>query len=334
MHLESNLSKKIITWYDNNKRDLPWRVNYNSKKKLYYRLLSEFMLQQTQVNTVIPYFNKFIKKYPDIYSLSESTEREIMKSWEGLGYYRRAKNLLKTAKILVKKKGCQLPENAKELRSLPGIGEYTSNVLLALVYNKPKIALDTNVKRFFSRILNIEKEKVDYVLLIKKNKKFFFRNRNADLVEALIEFGALICKAKDPKCKNCILKNNCLFFKTKNEIKHNRVKKRVLKKYDIFCYLNKKKQIALTKKNKVGFLNNSNLPIIKNRKINLKKNNWKFLKNYKGNISNKNLDINLYYKFTNRIPKKLKWYNIRSKREFMPSFTKNIIYKISNIFYE
>ncbi len=100
MHIRTNLSKKIISWYDNNKRVLPWRVPYNSPRKLYYRLLSEFMLQQTQVKTVIPYFNKFITEIKSLKKLSSTSERKVLKLWEGLGYYRRCRNLIETAKII------------------------------------------------------------------------------------------------------------------------------------------------------------------------------------------------------------------------------------------
>ena len=106
-----NLSKKILSWYDNNKRTLPWRISQNSKKKQYYRILSEFMLQQTQVKTVIPYFNNFVKKIPNLKALSKSNEKKVLKLWEGLGYYTRAKNLHKTSKILIKKYNGQIPKN-------------------------------------------------------------------------------------------------------------------------------------------------------------------------------------------------------------------------------
>ena len=247
MHLDSNLSNKIIRWYDNNKRNLPWRVSKKSNKKLYYRLLSEFMLQQTQVKTVIPYFNRFTKKFKTIKALSKSKEKEILKMWEGLGYYRRARNLLACSKVLVKNYNSRLPRSITELRKLPGVGDYTSNALLGLVYNEPRIAVDGNVKRVFSRNLNIEEKKINFDELIEKNKKnLFVTKRNDDFVEALMEFGALICKPKDPNCLTCCLKKNCKYFKSNKKIKNIRYKMIKNKDYDIFCYVNKKKQIALT----------------------------------------------------------------------------------------
>ena len=114
-----NLSKKILSWYDNNKRTLPWRISQNFRKKQYYRLLSEFMLQQTQVKTVIPYFNNFVKKIPSLKALSKSKEKKVLKLWEGLGYYSRAKNLHKTSRILINKHKGIIPENFAELKALP-----------------------------------------------------------------------------------------------------------------------------------------------------------------------------------------------------------------------
>ena len=160
MHINFNLSKKILSWYDNNKRRLPWRVGKKSTNILYYRVLSEFMLQQTQVKTVIPYFEKFIKKFKNLKSLSKAKEQNVLKSWEGLGYYRRAKNLLATSKILVRKYNSKLPNDIDRIKTLPGIGEYTSNVLIALIYNEPRLALDANVKRVISRLLNINSNKI------------------------------------------------------------------------------------------------------------------------------------------------------------------------------
>ena len=333
MHLNTSLPKKVLAWYDNSKRKLPWRVGKNSPKKLYYRLLSEFMLQQTQVKTVIPYFNKFTKKFRTLKSLSNSNEKEILKMWEGLGYYRRARNLLACSKLLVKNHKSRLPSSIAEIKKLPGVGEYTANALLGLVYNEPRIALDGNVKRVFSRNLNVEEKKIEFHTLIKKNKKNLFNTkRHADFVEALMEFGALVCKPKDPICHNCCLNKICKYSKSRNKI--NSVKKKMIKNkdYDIFCYINKKKQIALTKENQISFLKNFNLPKIKESKNFHNNKNWKFLKNYKNSISNLKLNINLYYKFSNKIPAKYNWYSLDRNKDFIPSFTKKIFRQVSTLF--
>ena len=331
--MSSTLSKKILAWYDNNKRDLPWRVGKKSPKKLYYRLLSEFMLQQTQVKTVIPYFNNFTKKFRTIEALSKSNEKQILKMWEGLGYYRRARNLLACSKILVQNYKSSLPRSIGEIKKLPGVGDYTANALLGLVYNEPRIAVDGNVKRVLSRNLNIEEEKINFDKFIKKNKKkLFITNRNDDFVEALMEFGALICKPKNPNCLTCCLNKSCKYFKSYKRIKNIRSKMIKNKNYDIFCYLNKKKQIALTKSNQISFLKNFNLPEIKETKSSLKNQNWILLKKYKNSISNLQLNINLYYKFSQKIPRMYNWYSLKNNKEFVPSFTKKIFRQVSTLF--
>tara|TARA_B100001248_G_scaffold64228_1_gene44830 strand:- start:110 stop:1111 length:1002 start_codon:yes stop_codon:yes gene_type:complete len=333
MHLSSTLSKKILAWYDNSKRNLPWRVSKKSPKRLYYRLLSEFMLQQTQVKTVIPYFNKFTNKYKTLKSLSKINENQILKLWEGLGYYRRAKNLLATVKLLVKVYNSKLPNNLKEIKKLPGIGDYTGNALLGFIHNHPTIAIDGNVKRVFSRYLNKNESRINFVKLIDSNKKnLFVTNRNSDFVEALMEFGALICKPKDPKCSQCCLNKSCRYFKSSNKIETIKKRKIKVMNYNIFCFVSKKKQIALTKENEIKFLKNFNLPLMKEMKNNSVNKDWKFLKNYKNSISNLSLNINLYYKFSNKIPKSYNWYSLNNNKEFIPSFTKRIFNQVSTLF--
>ena len=333
MHLIPTLSKKILAWYDNSKRKLPWRVGKKSPKKLYYRLLSEFMLQQTQVKTVIPYFNNFTKKFTTLHSLSKSNEKEILKMWEGLGYYRRARNLLACSKELVNKYNSKLPNKLEELKKLPGIGDYTSNALLGLVHNKPTLALDGNVKRVFSRILNIEVKKINFDKLIYKNKENLFNtNRNADFVEALMEFGAMKCKPKDPNCLTCCLNKSCKYFKSYKKVKNLRKKKIKNKDYDIFCYINKKKQIALGKNNQISFLKNFNMPKIKESNDSIRIQDWKFLKSYKNSISNLRLNIKIYYKFSNKIPSSYSWYSLEKNKEFIPNFTKKIFRQVSTLF--
>jgi A/G-specific adenine glycosylase len=333
MHLNYNLPKNILAWYDNHKRSLPWRVGKKSPKNLYYRLLSEFMLQQTQVKTVIPYFEKFTTEFPNLHSLSKCSEAKVLKLWEGLGYYRRARNLLSTVKILVKEKKGKLPQKLEEIKKLPGIGDYTGNALLALVHNVPTIALDGNVKRFLSRVLNKNEAKINFNKLVDLNKKnLFSTKRNSDFVEAMMEFGALVCKPKIPECNSCSIKKICKSYKLKKKFKSSKKTKILKKNYDIFCYLNKeKKKIALTKNNKLGFLNRFILPEIKQVSNKKKDKKWIFLRNYQNAISNKKLNINLYYKFSKKIPQKFKWYSLESNKEFIPTFTKTIFKHLSHL---
>ena len=280
------------------------------------------MLQQTQVKTVIPYFNNFIEKVPSLKALSNCSEKKVLKLWEGLGYYRRAKNLLKTSKILINKYNGKIPDSFTKLKELPGIGNYTANIFLALIYNQPRIALDGNVKRVLFRLFNISKC---------NEENLFQTKRNDDLAEALMEFGALICKPKEPKCNECEIKKICSHYKLKLKTRSKRKIKIQSKSYDIFCYLNKeKKKKFLKNNNHLKNLKEFNLPKIK--EASKKNKNWKFLCNYKNFISNKKLDINLYYKFSNKIPKNLSWHSINNNKEFIPTFAKKIFKQVENLY--
>ena len=292
------------------------------------------MLQQTQVKTVIPYFKNFVEKIPNLKALSISNDKKVLKLWEGLGYYRRAKNLHKTAKILIKKYNGTLPKKFEELKKLPGIGEYTANALLALIYNQPRIPFDSNIKRVFSRLFNTNLEKNEKRTKRIINKQFY-TNKNGDLAEALMELGAVICKPNNPLCNICNLKTNCYFFKNKTSVLFNIKHQEKEKKYNVYCYLKKKKKkIALIKNKNLSFLSNFNIPETKIATSTNKKNNgWTYLCNYKHNISNIKMDINLFYKFIKNKPEKFTWYSIdRPNSDFIPSFTKKIFKKIAKVY--
>jgi len=338
MHgLVSLLPKKILYWYDNNKRILPWRIKTPKNKKEYYVLVSEFMLQQTQVKTVIPYFTKFVTKIPNLKSLSTSNEKKVLKLWEGLGYYRRAGNLHKTAKILIKNYNGKIPKKFAEIIKLPGVGEYTANSLSALVHNKACIPIDGNVKRVFSRLFLTNVSSQNFDNEIKKiTNKLSNTDRNADLAEALMEFGAVVCKPQNPLCRICNLKNYCKFYNKKIYISKKKKYYFKEKKFNIFCYLNKKnKKIALAKNKNMSFLTNFKMPevqmVISNNNLKIK--GWKYLCNYKNNISNIKMNINLFYKFTINKPKRFTWYSIdRPNVTFIPSFTKIIFNKVKKLY--
>ena len=213
---EQIVTKKILNWYDLNKRSLPWRKNVSLQKRQYYTLVSEFMLQQTQVATVIPYFNKFIKNIPDIKSLAKTHNKKLMKLWEGLGYYSRVRNLKKTAKAIIKDYNGKLPGNFEDLLSLPGIGNYTASAILAIAFNKPYIPMDGNVERVLKRYLYLKKKnEIQKDNLIKKKSVLGTSSRSSDYAQALMELGALICKPTNPLCHQCPISKKCKSLKKK-----------------------------------------------------------------------------------------------------------------------
>ena len=199
-----NISNKILYWYDNNKRNLPWRKKINQKQREYYTLISEFMLQQTQVKTVIPYFKNFIKKIPDLKTLSKIDDKILLKHWEGLGYYSRAQNLKKTAIKIVNEFNGSLPNTIEELKTLPGVGDYTSSAIMSIAFNEKIVPLDGNVERILKRTLYLKKEHELSKEFLKSKINFFgLSNRASDYSQAIMEIGALVCKPKSPLCNIC-----------------------------------------------------------------------------------------------------------------------------------
>ena len=282
------LTKKILHWYDNNKRILPWRKKCSQKKREYFTLVSEFMLQQTQVSTVIPYFNNFIKKIPNLNSLAKINEKKLLKYWEGLGYYSRVKNLKKTAKIVVSKYKTKLPNTLDELKKLPGIGEYTASAILAIAFNKPYIPLDGNIERVIKRLLNLKSEtEIRKENLIKKKKIFGTSDRPGDYAQAIMELGALICKPKKPFCEKCPLTKNCKSYK-KQDFEIAVKSKKKIDKFFMVKIFTRGTKILLIKNTKFNFL--KNLKIFPMEEIPKPKNLKKSL-NFK--MSNMNMNINI-----------------------------------------
>ena len=325
-----NISKKILHWYDNNKRFLPWRKKVSNKKKEYFTLVSEFMLQQTQVKTVIPYFINFTYKIPNLNSLAKVNDNLLMKCWEGLGYYSRARNLKKTAiKILKHYKG-ELPSTIDELKSLPGIGDYTSRAIMAIAFNKKIIPLDGNVERILKRVFYLKKEN-ELTREYLNNKKYFFgfSNRSSDYAQAIMEIGALVCKPTIPLCFQCPISKNCISFKKKDfEIK---IKSKFNKtKYFEAKIYEKNNKFLLIKNDKFNFL--KNMPIFPMAEVKEKK--YKFSKNKKINIKLSNMDMKIILNKINKLPNlrnKILLKKDNSKSKILPSFTKKIFTSIHKI---
>jgi len=253
---EKIITKKILKWYDLNKRSLPWRKKVSSQKRQYYTLVSEFMLQQTQVATVIPFFIRFIKSLPSLEYLAKVKEKKLIKLWEGLGYYARARNLKKTAQSVIKNFDGKLPNNFEDLLKLPGIGSYTANAILAIVFNKPYIPLDGNIERVLKRYLYLKKnEEIQKDNLFKKRSVLGISSRSSDYAQALMELGALICKPSNPECEQCPISKNCKSYKKKDFILAKNVK-RNKDKYFILKVYKKNHKYLLIKNTKFSFLKN------------------------------------------------------------------------------
>ena len=315
------ITKKILNWYDLNKRTLPWRKNVSQSKKHYYTLVSEFMLQQTQVVTVIPYFNRFINKIPNLKKLSKIPDRELIKLWEGLGYYSRVRNLKKTAKIIISKYHGEIPNNYEDLISLPGIGNYTANAILAIAFNKSYIPLDGNIERVLKRYLYLKKDKeIQKDNLIEKKSIFGISSRASDYAQALMELGAMICKPKNPECSGCPISKNCKSYK-KKDFDLAKITKKNKEKYFILKVYKKNQKYLLVKNTRFNFL--KNLVIFPMEELSNPKN---FNENLNFKMSNMNMNIKIQYlKNVKRFPSSY-WFDKRKLDNYMlPTFTKKVV---------
>ena len=325
-----SIPNKILHWYDNNKRNLPWRKKVSQKQREYNTLVSEFMLQQTQVKTAIPYYNNFLKKIPNFKTLSKVSDGELLKLWEGLGYYSRAQNLKKTAIQVMKEFNGHLPNTIEELKSLPGVGDYTSKAILSIAFNKKVIPLDGNVERILKRTLYLKKEnQLSKDFLNSKIDFFSLSDRASDYSQAIMEIGALICKPKRPLCIICPIKKNCLAYK-KNDFEINKVNKKTKTKFFEATIYEKKNNYLLVKNDKFKFL--KNMPIFPMKEV--KEEKYKYSKRKKINIKLSNMDMKIVLINTNNLPKiknKIILKKSSLQSEVIPSFTKKIFSSLSKL---
>lgn len=212
MHQQINsrqyFSIELLTWYERSKRDLPWRRSRNP----YYIWVSEIMLQQTRVDTVIPYFERFINRFPTIEALATAPEEDVLKCWEGLGYYSRARNLQTAAQQVMELHGGQVPDNTTAVAALKGVGPYTTGAIMSIAFNRPEPAVDGNVMRVLSRYFLIEEDIVKVgtrKLMEKLVVELIPEGRASDFNQALMELGALVCTPKSPSCLTCPVMAYC-----------------------------------------------------------------------------------------------------------------------------
>jgi A/G-specific adenine glycosylase len=212
-------SQQVVQWYlDHGRHDLPWR-----KKVTPYRIwISEIMLQQTQVKTVIPYFKNFIKKFPSQKKLSEASEDQVLAAWSGLGFYRRARNIFATKEIIKNNYGNRFPNEFQQIIELPGIGKSTAGAIMSLAYLDPHPILDGNVKRVISRFLKKELDLLKEAELWKLSQEMLSRDDCFSYTQGIMDLGATICTPSNPSCDECPVNSQCLSAFKVRSIKKNK----------------------------------------------------------------------------------------------------------------
>ncbi|MDY0406879.1 A/G-specific adenine glycosylase [Virgibacillus sp. 179-BFC.A HS] len=250
--------ENLIAWYQANKRNLPWRENQDP-----YRVwVSEIMLQQTKVDTVIPYFQRFMEKFPDVYRLASADEQDVLKAWEGLGYYSRARNLQSAVREVVSEYDGKIPDNKEALGKLKGIGPYTKGAILSIAFQQPEPAVDGNVMRVLSRVLHI----TDNIAEAKVKKQFepivtkmISKEDPSSFNQGLMELGAMVCTPKSPLCLFCPVQEYCrAFLKGDQENLPIKSKAKKPKKVAYIALLLKqgKEKIIIEKRKEQGLLAN------------------------------------------------------------------------------
>lgn len=241
--------RHLMDWFDHNKRDLPWRLSPRTPYRVW---ISEIMLQQTQVETVIPYFESWMEKWPTVKALAQASEDQVLKAWEGLGYYSRARNILKTARLICDTYLGVFPSSYKELLKLPGIGPYTAAAIASYTSEEAVGAVDANVLRVLSRLSQTEwtagdpkslkdcQKQLNHYMEVLENNANSSKTRDfrpGPLNEALIELGALICKAKSACCTQCPVKEDCLAYSYNSVYEYPLPKGKTVKKEEYYSLL-------------------------------------------------------------------------------------------------
>ena len=251
------LSALLLNWYRDHGRDLPWRVKGGAHPDPYAVLVSEFMLQQTTVKTVLGYFEKFMRRFPSVESLAAASLEDVYLSWQGLGYYTRARSLHETAKIIVNEYDGIFPRTRETVLKLKGIGSYTVSSFLALAFNLPETVIDGNVIRIICRLYNLTAPTDEIMSLIRqKAEKLTDRRHPADYASAIMDLGATVCTPKKPQCLLCPWQTACR-AKTSpllEQIPSRRKTEKKEKPGNVYLIQNSKNEIFIRKRTEKGLL--------------------------------------------------------------------------------
>ena len=225
-----SMTNLLLQWYEKNGRELPWRVKGGPHPDPYVILVSEFMLQQTTVKTVIPYFHRFMARFPTIGDLAAAAEEDVYQLWQGLGYYTRARSLHKTAQMIVNEFGGRFPDTREGILKLKGIGAYTVASFMALAFNKPETVIDGNVMRIIARLYHLTAPLDEIADTIRQKAALLTSKENAaDYASAIMDLGAVVCTPKNPQCLLCPWQEYCR-SRTASDLEQIPVRRRLEKK--------------------------------------------------------------------------------------------------------
>ena len=258
--MEKQIISKLLRWYASNKRDLPWRLKKEDNLPLpYYVFVSEYMLQQTTVPTVKTRFEEFIKIWPTLKDLAKTTEPKILKFWSGLGYYSRARNLLKAAKIIDKNLKSEIPKKYEDLIILPGVGDYTAKAILGIGYNASVMPLDANIERILARLYALNQPLIKVKKkLSEKAQLFLSKKYSSNLIQSFMDYGSIICTPRNPNCSICEIKKYCLSYQKKIQntipVKVKKTTSKPNKFSRAYILINEKNEILVRKRASKGML--------------------------------------------------------------------------------
>jgi A/G-specific adenine glycosylase len=254
----SRLSRRLLAWYDRHGRELPWRRRRGARQDPYLVWLSEIMLQQTTVATVAGRFSAFVGRWPDFQALAEASLDEVLSAWAGLGYYARARNLHRCARLVVERHGGRLPQDIEALRALPGIGTYTAGAITAIAFDRQVAAVDGNVERVLARLIALDAPKAEAKRRLRAIAESLApRARPGDFAQALMDLGATVCKPRSPICGQCPWREDCAAHRMGETAAFPRAKRKATRpvRHGIaFWITNDRGQIALRRRAPQGLL--------------------------------------------------------------------------------
>ena len=251
--MNKKISFTLLNWYFKNNYNFPWRKSNDA----YSIWISEIMLQQTQVKTVIPYYNNWMNSFPNVEELSKSTLTKVLKNWEGLGYYKRAENIYKTSQIL-SRNNFMIPISYKELLKLPGIGDYTASAILSIAYNKKYASIDGNLKRVLTRLFKISKNKQTIKSFKNYANKLLCIKQYGDINQSLMDLGREICLPLKPNCIKCPINKFCKAYIDNDVANYSvlTVKKSIPTFNVVVSMIFKKNKFIIAKRASTGLLAN------------------------------------------------------------------------------